>query len=798
MAMQKEAPLPNKRESDAGIETHVLTVDTKTPAKEAVIARGSRHSHGTVLSSAGQSVSTPRKSAWSFANVTPRVSDSSGMRDRCSFKAGAEDEGYYDDQMRHENIGIAFCIRAESDVGANLRMRSDLQEENIKHLQGLEQLFSRSDTLQSINFEGPRRDVNESESFLRRDVPFQESHPVIQFLFEALSCSAIGTFVYIMAHLALAPACVWTTSTRVANVIHTINAVLYAVVSLALRGCCSRIDVSRGVEVTQLGGLLRIHLRSPGMWLDIVAIGGLMAELVEYFRPPHRGMYSGAQLVMLLQLLKMWRFFLTEGMSLAQGGRGFLTGLLKLFFRLCIFGHAYGCVLIMLANYETHYLGQQSWIVANSAAEGSCWELYVESLYFAVIGITSVGYGDILVTSLELACNAVFLVVGQLFAAKVCADLTWLTSMYNQHEATIHEHRRQTLVALQRMQVPRVLRTRVLAYQNYVNKMHKDNLDQLTLRGLSSNLMRELRLCSYRSLVIQAPFLRQQPMEVISLIVNALYDSVYLPSDFIVRAGERGRELFFVKRGEVSAYIGPSPPVWGLTREVATMKVGNYFGELAMLTGHPRGSFVMAKSYTICSVLPFSAVEELVENYPEAFTTLVKTMTKMYNLRPKVTWAEASERLCLRHGFRTHREVFDWFLQFQDPCESGSDLTARTFDKALKSQKINDLERRVYWSDLDNDVSGGISFEELARTFTLVDWSARKHRSSINEAPKPTLLRSMSSTILQSGSSNGSEPSPSGLSSDAYCISIASRLEALLEENRRVLQEIRQANPVAR
>merc|ERR1719379_483744 len=99
--------------------------------------------------------------------------------------------------------------------------------------------------------------------------------------------------------------------------------------------------------------------------------------------------------------------------------------------------------------------------------------------------------------------------------------------------------------------------------------------------------MDELRLCAYRNLVLQAPFLREQPTEVISFIVKSLYDAIYLPADFIVRAGEHGRELYFVRRGEARAYLGPNYPVWGQSEAVAVMKAGSCFGELAMLTGLP-------------------------------------------------------------------------------------------------------------------------------------------------------------------------------------------------------------------
>lgn len=369
---------------------------------------------------------------------------------------------------------------------------------------------------------------------------------------------------------------------------------------------------------------------------------------------------------------------------------------------------------MLLANFEITE-GQQSWLYKppySNLDMKDCVVRYTEAFYFACIGLTSVGYGDLLVTNLEHTVNGFLLLISQLFAAFVCAELTWLTSMYNQHESDMHERRRSLELALDKMGVPKVVMKRVLAFQSFENTMHADNIDKETFQGLGKNLIEELRLCTYRKLVLQAPFLREQPTEVISFIVNALWDAVYLPSDLIVRAGEHGRELFFVRRGEAKAYLGPNSPVWGQSVEVAVMKAGSYFGELAMLTGLPRGSFVMATSYCICSVLPYSAVEDLVEMHPEAFTTLVQTMVRMYNLKPEWTWKELTFKLSKKFGIETDLDAFIWLRSHTDQPEV-EELHAKAFDLACQRLKVPHLDRRIFWSELDKDASGGISYDEF-------------------------------------------------------------------------------------
>merc|ERR1712070_330778 len=131
-----------------------------------------------------------------------------------------------------------------------------------------------------------------------------------------------------------------------------------------------------------------------------------------------------------------------------------------------------------------------------------------------------------------------------------------------------------------------------------------------------------------------------------------------------------------------------------------------------MLTGFPRGSFVMATNYCICSILPYSAVENLVDLHPEAFTTLVQTMVRMYKLKPKMTWEDISTKLKKGLGIDDDWGAFDWFRSHSDVPEA-EELYAKAFDLALMRLKVPHLDRRIFWSELDRDAAGGISFEEF-------------------------------------------------------------------------------------
>jgi len=324
------------------------------------------------------------------------------------------------------------------------------------------------------------------------------------------------------------------------------------------------------------------------------------------------------------------------------------------------------------------------------------------------------GYSDVLVTTAERAINSMFLLLAQLFTTKVCADLTWLTSTHNHLQAENQRRRAQTRACLENMQVPKRLSQRVMAYQSYVAEVHREDLSHPLFNGLSANLIQELRLCAYRQLVLKAVFLREQPKEAISLIVGALQDEVYLPADFIITPGARGRDFYFVRRGQVAVFAGTDlPPIWGQSDEVTSYYAGMYFGELAMLTGKPRSAWVMAATYCVCSVMPYITVEELAKAYPSSFTTLVTCMVKAYNLKACTSWSSVCERMQDKYGFETTAEAFRWLCAQGGSEFEEESLTARSFEEGMRRLQIPSLDRKIFWSEMDIDRSGDITLEEF-------------------------------------------------------------------------------------
>lgn len=98
------------------------------------------------------------------------------------------------------------------------------------------------------------------------------------------------------------------------------------------------------------------------------------------------------------------------------------------------------------------------------------------------------------------------------------------------------------------------------------------------------------------------------PKERLHAVAKRLHARVALPGEKIVSEGGRGGSMFFISAGEVEVRIKPEP---------VTLRGGEFFGELAMLTGRRRSADVVAKGLCHLLILEARDFRKLVKLLPE-------------------------------------------------------------------------------------------------------------------------------------------------------------------------------------
>lgn len=92
----------------------------------------------------------------------------------------------------------------------------------------------------------------------------------------------------------------------------------------------------------------------------------------------------------------------------------------------------------------------------------------------------------------------------------------------------------------------------------------------------------------------------------------------------IVRQGDDSAELFIVKRGQVVVVLGAGES----EREVSRLSEGQFFGEMALVTGERRKATVRAASESELLVITRAAFEEVLHRAPDVIAELSTVLAK--------------------------------------------------------------------------------------------------------------------------------------------------------------------------
>ncbi|EGB07538.1 hypothetical protein AURANDRAFT_15540, partial [Aureococcus anophagefferens] len=131
------------------------------------------------------------------------------------------------------------------------------------------------------------------------------------------------------------------------------------------------------------------------------------------------------------------------------------------------------------------------------------------------------------------------------------------------------------------------------------------------LPELSPNLAKEVRLFWCRDMILNVPFFRLFPSQVVQRLVCAVRVEFYMPDDYIILVGEFGHEMFFIKSGTVDVFrIDEAEQI------VCSLREGEYFGDVALLTKSQRTATIKARTFVTCAIISRDQFEGLLADHP--------------------------------------------------------------------------------------------------------------------------------------------------------------------------------------
>jgi len=331
-----------------------------------------------------------------------------------------------------------------------------------------------------------------------------------------------------------------------------------------------------------------LFLRTAGM------LPGFLSEglfIVVFFLP-------------LLKLVKVNRTLRESGESIINPA---IFRLMMLVFWILMAAHLIACLWILVSGNP------------EALAPG---DRYVSSFYWTITTIATIGYGDItpkgsqqmlFVILIELFGAAMYgLVIGNI--AGLIANIDVAKSQYREKLDKINSF-------LKYRSIPDHLMRKINNYYSYLWDTRKGYDEIEFLHDLPAALKESVALHLNKEIIERVPLFEKADASLIRDIILQLEPVVFTPGDYIVRAGELGRDMFFISKGMVTVLSADEKLTY------ATLKAGQFFGEISLLLSMPRTATIKAAGFCDLYRLEKDQFDVVVEQYPD-FKQSIKVLAE--------------------------------------------------------------------------------------------------------------------------------------------------------------------------
>lgn len=262
-------------------------------------------------------------------------------------------------------------------------------------------------------------------------------------------------------------------------------------------------------------------------------------------------------------------------------------------------------------------------IAAQDAAPSDMPSQYIRALYWCITTLATVGYGDVIPkTNAQTVYAMVVMLLGVGVYGYVIGNVTSLLANIDLAKSHYLETMERLGAFMRYRNIPPVLQRRLRDYYAYLwaNRMGYDEAN--VLAELPDSLRTEVALFLRRDFIEHAPLFRGASHELVREIALELRPVVFTPGDYLVRAGEYGRHMYFLSRGTVEI-IAPD----GKTL-INTLRDGDFFGEVALLFSQPRTASVRAVDYCDLYTLDKATFDRILARHPSFASQIREEATR--------------------------------------------------------------------------------------------------------------------------------------------------------------------------
>lgn len=262
-----------------------------------------------------------------------------------------------------------------------------------------------------------------------------------------------------------------------------------------------------------------------------------------------------------------------------------------------------------------HFIDEETWLNKVILVEDSQRELYVDSMYWSIYTMISVGYGDIKPICVKERIMTIFsMVIASGLFGYLIGQASTIIEKESQRNDKYREYKKNINFLLIKYKVPNDLKYRIRNYIEYafdnqwMYQQENDILDCLSL-PLREEISHIVNWPAFQHCKI---FPMLFPKSIVESFAQLFEKCTFSPFDHIIKQNEKERKMYFLVDGIIELYINQSK------RKICCLENAGYFGEIGYFANIPRTANAISIGFSVTLVLDYEATWNSLEKFPTA------------------------------------------------------------------------------------------------------------------------------------------------------------------------------------
>jgi voltage-gated potassium channel len=245
----------------------------------------------------------------------------------------------------------------------------------------------------------------------------------------------------------------------------------------------------------------------------------------------------------------------------------------------------------------------------SAASDG--WTSYLRALYWTIETLSTVGYGDVTpATNAETLYAIGVMIFGVGVYGYIIGNVASILANIDPAKAQHLANMEKLTAFMNYRNIPPRLQKRLRDYYAYLWEKRMSFDESNVISALPPSLRTDVSLFLKRDIIEKVPLFQGASDEFIREIALQMTPVIFTPGDYVYKAGESGRDMYFITQGTVEVMSKDGSAVY------ATLTDGDFFGEIALVLSQPRTACVRAVSYCDLYRLDKEMFGRVLANYP--------------------------------------------------------------------------------------------------------------------------------------------------------------------------------------